>query len=62
MMNNSLFGKTMENTKKHKDIKLVATGERTNYLVLEPNFYIIQQNVSLKIYLHGNEDNTDTHE
>ena len=62
MMNNSLFGKTMENTKNHKDIKLVATRERANYLVSEPNFYIIQQDLSLKIYLHGNEDNTYTHE
>ena len=52
----------MENTKNHKDIKLVATRERANYLVSEPNFYIIQQDLSLKIYLHGNEDNTDTHE
>ena len=36
-MNNSIFGKTMENVRKHGDIKLVVTERRRNYLVSELN-------------------------
>ena len=38
LMNNTVFGKTMENLRKHRNIKLIATERRRNYLVLEPNF------------------------
>ena len=37
LMNNSVFEKTMENMRKHRDIKLVTTGEKRNKLVSEPN-------------------------
>ena len=38
-MNNSLFGKIMENVRKHRDIKLVATEEKRIKLVSEPNYH-----------------------
>ena len=39
LMNNAVLRKTMENGRKHQDIKLVTTERRRNYLVSEPNFY-----------------------
>ena len=38
-MNNGVFGKTMENVRNHRDIKLVTTEARKNYLVSEANYY-----------------------
>ena len=37
LMNSVVFGKTMENVKKHRDIKLVTTDEKRRKLVSEPN-------------------------
>ena len=38
-MNNSVFGKTMENVRNHRDIKLVTSDKRRKRLVSEPNYY-----------------------
>ena len=39
LMNNSVFGKTMENVRKHRDTKLVTTDKRRMQLVSEPNYH-----------------------
>ena len=42
-MNNSVFGKTMENMRRHRYIKLVATEEKRVKLVWEPNYHTTKQ-------------------
>ena len=49
-INNSVFGKTMENIRKHRDIKLVTTDKKRSKLVSEPNFYamdLISEDLSI---------------
>ena len=41
IMNNSVFGKTMENIRKHRHIKLVTTDKKRSKLVSEPNYHTI---------------------
>ena len=39
-MNNSVFRKTMENVRNHRDIKLVTSDKRRKRLASEPNYHL----------------------
>ena len=39
LMNNAVFGKTMENVRKHGDIKSVTTDKRRSQLLSEHNYH-----------------------
>ena len=41
LMNNSVFGKTMDNIRNHRDIKLVTTDKKRSKLVSESNYHTI---------------------
>ena len=41
LMNKAVFGKIMENIRKHRDIKLVTTNKKRNKLVSKPNYHTI---------------------
>ena len=50
LMNNAVFGKTMENVRKHRDIKLVKMDYKRNKLVSEPNYHtmkLIDRNLAI---------------
>ena len=42
LMNNAVFGKTRENFRKHRDIKLVKKDKKRNKLVSEPNYHTMK--------------------
>ena len=42
-MINSVFGKTMEKLRKHRDIKFVITDEKRSKLISEPNYQTTKQ-------------------
>ena len=59
-MNNAVFGKTMDNVRKHTYIKLVAIEKRRNYLVSEPNYHTIK--ILKKIYQQQKCKKRETYE
>ena len=55
-MNNAVFGKTMENVRKHRDIKLLTTERRRNYLVSEPSYHIIMFFTAIQMEMKRNRN------
>ena len=43
LMNNSVFGKTMENVSSHRDIELVTSNKRRKRLVSGPNYHLCKK-------------------
>ena len=39
LMNYSVFGKTMENVRNHRDIRIVTTDKQRSMLASEPNYH-----------------------
>ena len=52
-MNNAVFGKIMENVRKDRNIKLITTEARRNYLVSEPNYHTAK--IFLNFIINRNE-------
>ena len=61
LMNNLVFGKTMEKVRRHKDIKLV-TAEKRSYLVSESNYHTTKFFSENLLAIEIKKKNTDTYE
>ena len=58
LMNNSVFGKTMENVRNHRDIKIVTTDKQRKKFASEPNYHITK----LSFVNNGNEKSRSKNE
>ena len=54
LMNNSVFGKTIENVRNHRDIKIVTTDKRRSILASEPNYHSTKY-ISKDLLIMGDE-------
>ena len=53
LMNKAVFGKTMENVRNHRDIKIVTTNEGRSKLASEPNYHSTKY-ISKDFFHNGN--------
>ena len=60
LINNAVFGKTVENVRKHRYIGLATTEIRRNYLVSEP-YYHTTMFFTERLLESRNENNRDTY-
>ena len=61
LMNDSVFGRTMENVRRHSDIKLVTTDKKRDLLISDPN-YPATKMVFRKFVSNRNENNKSKNE
>ena len=63
-MNNGVLGKAMENVRKNRDVKLVTTERRRNYLVSESNYHTTKlfTEILLVIEMKKTKQNRNTYE
>ena len=61
-MSNAFLRKTVENARKHRDIKLVTTEKGRNYLMSEPYYLSYCKVFQRKSISNRNEKNSDTYE
>ena len=61
-MNNAAFGKTMKNVRKHRNIKLVTSERRRNYLVPQSNDHIKKFFTENLLAVEMKKRNRDTYE
>ena len=57
---NAVFGKNIENVSKHRNIKLLKTERRRDYLVSEPNYCTSKFFTDRKFISYRNGKNTNT--
>ena len=61
LMNNEVFGKTMENLRKHRDIKLVTNNKKRCKLTSKPNYHTTKW-FSKSFFSNRNEENESKNE
>ena len=62
LMNDAVFGRTMENLRKHRDIKLITTERRRTYLMLEPNYHTTKFVTEHLLAIEMKKKNRNTYE